>query len=146
MSVEYNVGYGLQFVDTNILVYAHDNSAGVKRELAKALMVDLWRSESGCISVQVLQEFFVTITRKVPQPVSIPKAKELIQDLSLWQIHSPTQQDVVAAIDMQMKFQLSFWDAMIVNSANRMNCAVLWSEDLNAGQTYGAVQLKNPFA
>ena len=145
MSVKYEVGLGLQFVDTNIVVYAHDNSAGRKHELAKELMIDLWRSESGRLSIQVLQEFFVTITRKVPKPLEATQAAELIQDLSLWTIHSPVPEDVLAAIQMQKRYKLSFWDAMIINSANQMSCAIIWSEDLNVGQTYGTVQLRNPF-
>lgn len=145
MSVEYQTESGFQFVDTNVLLYAHDNSADIKYDQAKQLMISLWRSGRGFLSVQVLQEFFVTITRKVKNPMPPERAKELIQDLSLWQIHQPTAVDVIEAIDLQARYQLSFWDAMIIRSAKQLNCSVLWREDMNACQRFGEVELKTPF-
>ena len=145
MSAIYEARSGYQFVDTNILVYAHDKSAGIKREKAKSLMIDLWHSKNGCLSIQVLQEFFVTITRKVEKPVVTAVASKLIEDLSSWKVHSPNAQDVLDAIQIQQNYQISFWDAMIINSAIKMNCHILWSEDLNAGQMFDFVELKNPF-
>jgi predicted nucleic acid-binding protein len=77
----------LVFLDTNVLVYAHDLSAGEKHEQAWGLVEELWRTRQGCISVQVLQEFFVNVTRKVPTPLPIPTARELVQDLVRWKIY-----------------------------------------------------------
>ena len=135
-----------QFVDTNILVYAHDRSAGDRHERAKELIGALWASGAGCLSIQVLQEFYVTITYKVAAPLSAQEAAKLIADLSVWQVHSPTATDVLKAIDVQQRYQLSFWDAMVIHSAMQLSCEALWSEDLNAGQIYGSIELINPFA
>jgi predicted nucleic acid-binding protein len=134
-----------QFLDTNILVYAHDRSAGKKHELAKALVQKLWDTGNGCLSIQVLQEFYVTVTRKVPQPVPFDTAARIISDLGFWRIHAPEAKDVLGAIDLQQRYQLSFWDAMVVWSAAELGCRVIWSEDLNPGQVYDGVRLQNPF-
>ncbi len=134
-----------QFVDTNILVYAHDDSAGAKRDQARALVEQLWESRDGCLSVQVLQEFFVTVTRKIAKPLDAETAKEIIADLSRWHVHVPAADDVLGAIGIHQRTRISFWDAMIVRSAAEMGCAVLYSEDLNAGQEYSGVLVENPF-
>jgi predicted nucleic acid-binding protein len=134
-----------RFVDTNILVYAHDDSAGPKRDQARALVEQLWESRDGCLSVQVLQEFFVTVTRKIPKPLDAETAKEIVADLSRWRIHVPAADDVLGAIGIHQRTGISFWDAMIVCSAAEMRCAVLYSEDLNAGQEYSGVHVENPF-
>ena len=84
-----------RFVDTNVLVYAHDDSAGHKRDQARALIEQLWESRDGCLSVQVLQEFFVSVTRKIAKPLDADTAKEIIADLSRWRVHVPAADDVV---------------------------------------------------
>lgn len=134
-----------QFVDTNVLVYAHDNSAGIKRQQAQHLLQNLWESETGCLSIQVLQEFYVAVTRKVAKPLPAAQVSQIIDDLSTWQIHSPTIQDIRQAIAIQARYDVSFWDAMIIRSAARHGCVTLWSEDLNAGQLYERVRVMNPF-
>lgn len=138
-----NTGY--QFIDTNVLVYGHDKSAGAKHELAKALLQQLWESEQGCLSIQVLQEFYVTITRKVAKPLSAEEASQIIASLGTWRVHSPTVNDVQEAITIQARYGISFWDAMIIRSAVCLGCNSVWSEDLNAGQRYGAATVLNPF-
>lgn len=135
----------LQFVDSNVLVYAHDRSAGVKHERALTLLRELWDARAGALSIQVLQEFYVTVTRKVSQPLPSDVAAQIIADLSTWQIHRPDTNDVLEAIRLQMSLQLSFWDAMILTSARRLGCAILWSEDLNHRQRYEGVTVINPF-
>jgi predicted nucleic acid-binding protein len=134
-----------RFVDTNILVYAHDDSAGVKRDQARALVEQLWESRDGCLSVQVLQEFFVNLTRKIAKPLDAETAKEIIADLSRWHVHVPAADDVLGAIGIHQSTGISFWDAMIVRSAAEMSCDALYSEDLNAGQEYSWVLAENPF-
>jgi predicted nucleic acid-binding protein len=134
-----------RFVDTNVLVYAHDDSAGGKRDQARALVEQLWQSRDGCLSVQVLQEFFVTVTRKIAKPLDAETAKEIIADLSRWYVHVPAPDDVLAAIDIHQRAGISFWDAMIVRSAAEIGCSVLYSEDLNASQEYFGVRVENPF-
>ena len=135
----------LQFVDTNILIYAHDTSAGQKHSRAKELLRDLWQSGEGCLSIQVLQEFYVNVTQKVAKPLSAEAAAQIIADLSAWEVHCPSMEDVLDAIRLQNRYQLSFWDAMIVASALQMGCQLLWSEDLNPGQVYGRVEVQSPF-
>jgi predicted nucleic acid-binding protein len=133
------------FVDTNILVYAHDDSAADKRDQARALVEQLWESRDGCLSVQVLQEFFVTVTRKIAKPLSPAMAKEIIADLARWYVHTPAPDDVLAAISIHQDTRISFWDAMIVRSAAEIGCTVLYSEDRNAGKEYTGVRVANPF-
>jgi predicted nucleic acid-binding protein len=135
-----------QFVDTNILIYAHDRSAGPKHLRAKALIQELWESGSGCLSIQVLQEFYVNVTRKVAQPLTPESAAQIIGDLSVWSVHRPSVDDVLYAIRLQSRFQLSFRDAMLVASALQLGCQILWSEDLNPAQVYEQISVVNPFA
>jgi predicted nucleic acid-binding protein len=133
------------FVDTNVLVYAHDASAGSKRDQAAALIRSLWDSGDGCLSIQVLQEFFVTVTRKVPQPLAIDEAAGLVSELSQWNVHSPGADDVLGAIDLHARTAVPFWDAMIIRSAAKLGCGLLYSEDLSDGQRYHGVEVCNPF-
>jgi predicted nucleic acid-binding protein len=134
-----------QFVDTNILVYAYDLSAGRKREIAKTLVEQCWENQNGCLSVQVLQEFYVNITQKIPNPLERQTARQLVADLTLWKTHAPSPGDVLAAIDLQREFTLSFWDAMIIQSALQTSCIQIWSEDLSHGQVFRKTQVTNPF-
>jgi len=136
---------GLQFVDTNVLIYAHDRSAGAKHARARALLQKLWESDNGCLSVQVLQEFYVNVTRKVARPLASEIAAQIVADLSAWRVHCPGVQDVLDAIRLREHYRISFWDAMIVSSAAQLGCQVIWSEDLNPGQVYQAVTVRSPF-
>jgi predicted nucleic acid-binding protein len=136
---------GLQFVDTNVLVYAHDVSAGEKYQRASRLVEELWENEHGCLSVQVAQEFYTTITGKVKKPLESGTAAEILDALSTWKVHAPDMKDVLRAIEIQRRYQVSFWDAMILASAIKLNCDVVWSEDLNDGQVYEGVRIVNPF-
>ena len=133
------------FVDTNILVYAHDVSAGIKHSTAKSLILELWKSKSGCLSIQVMQEFYVSVTQKVPHPMDYIAAIGIIRDLSYWKVHEPKVDDVLYAVDIQQRYHISFWDAMILQSALQLECSMIWSEDLNPGQVYESVKLMNPF-
>ncbi len=135
----------LEFLDTNVLLYAHDVTAGTKRERAMALVTGLWESSNGCLSVQVFQEFYVNITRKVKKPLDSSAAYQIIADLSHWRVHVPNTTDVLEAIRIQQRNQISFWDAMIVASAAQLGCGVIWSEDLNPGQVYEGIRVLNPF-
>lgn len=133
------------FVDTNILVYAYDISAGNKHNIAVHLMGQWWSNDGGCISLQVLQEFFVTVTNKIPTPLDPQTARQIVADLSHWRLHVPDASDLLHAIDIQQSYRLSFWDAMVIQSAVRLGCKQLLSEDLSHGQIYGDVQVINPF-
>lgn len=134
------------FVDTNVLVYAYDATAGTKRERARALLTDLWETGEGCLSVQVLQEFFVNVTRKVAKPLDVDTAVTILADLSHWHLHAPAADDVLAAVELHRNATVSFWDAMILHSAGELGCEVVYSEDLNPGQRFDGVVVRNPFA
>ena len=135
----------LAFVDTNVLIYAYDRSAGDRHTRAKVLVAELWKSRRGCLSVQVLQEFYVTSIHKLPEATSAD-LRLILNDLALWRVHAPGAADVLAAVDLHQRYQVSFWDAMVLQSAARLGCTVVWSEDLNAGQSYQGVRVLNPFA
>jgi predicted nucleic acid-binding protein len=135
----------LQFVDTNVLIYAHDLSAGEKQIRARDLIRELWQSGEGCLSIQVLQEFYVNVTQKVARPLAPEEAGQIVADLAAWQVHRPGVEDLLDAIRLQERYRISFWDAMIVASAAQMDCQTIWSEDLNPGQAYGQVTVLNPF-
>jgi len=134
-----------QFVDTNVLIYAHDPSAGDKHHRARRLLETLWAERTGCLSTQVLQEFYVNVTRKVARPLSPEVAAEIIAALGQWEVHRPNVEDVIEAISLQTRHKISFWDALILTSAQRLECKTLWSEDLNPGQDYRGVLVQNPF-
>jgi predicted nucleic acid-binding protein len=126
-------GSGRSFVDTNLFVYAHDRTAGNKREAARTLIWDLWESREGCVSVQVLQELFVNLTRKVPKRLPTREAASLVSDISRWRTHAPRPADVLSAIELHGQAGISFWDAMILTSAHTLDCNTLYSEDLDPG-------------
>ncbi len=134
-----------QFVDTNILIYAHDASAGDKHARAQQLIRDLWQSGEGCLSIQVLQEFYVNVTQQVAKPLAAAVAAGIIADLSVWEVHCPTVEDLLDAIRLQERYQIAFWDAMVVASAVQLGCQILWSEDLKPGQVGDQVEVKRPF-
>lgn len=136
----------LEFVDTNVLVYAFDASAGEKQRRAIDLVDRLWRDGTGCLSVQVLQEFFVTVTKKVPKPLRVGDAADRVRELAAWRVFAPRADDVLAAIALQQRARLSFWDAMVVESAHQLGCATLWTEDLADGQTIHGVRVRSPFS
>jgi len=134
------------FVDTNVLVYAYDQSAGVKRDRALSLLNQLWSDSRGCVSVQVLQEFYVAITHKVKTPLAPEAASAIVRDLSYWRLHAPVAEDVLGAIDLQRRHKISFWDAMILWSAAQLGCTTVLSEDLSGNRDYDGVLVQNPFA
>jgi len=134
-----------EFCDTNVIVYAYDTSAGTKRARASQLLEGLWDSGTGVLSVQVLQEVFVTLTRKLVAPLSAVDARMVVNDLASWRVIEPTSGDVIAAIDAALRWQLAFWDALIVTAARKAGAGVLWSEDLNDGQAFDGTVVRNPF-
>jgi len=136
---------GRTFVDTNILIYAYDVSAGSKHARAAELVTELWKSRMGLVSTQVLQEFYVTVTRKIARPLESSSARRIITDLSRWEVITIEPNTILAAIDLQRDHLLSFWDAMIVTTAANGNAETLFTEDLNHGQVIGGVTVRNPF-
>jgi predicted nucleic acid-binding protein len=136
----------VEMVDTNILVYAHDESQGYRRRLAVDLLARLWETNTGILSIQVLQEFYVVITAKVPNPLPSEKAKGILETYLAWPIVNPTAKDVIGAAALSKRYEISFWDAMILVMAEVGGASILWSEDLNPGQKYKTVQVRSPFA
>ncbi len=134
------------FVDTNVLVYAYDRSAGRKHERAQALIEELWKSGSGVLSTQVLQEFCVNLRRKAGQPLPADAVRRLIQDYSSWEIVVNTADSILQALDIEARYRISFWDALILQSAESSGATLVYSEDLASGQKYGSVRVVNPFA
>lgn len=132
------------FVDTNILVYAHDRTTGPKHERARALVDRLWKSESGAISTQVLQELCVSMRRKAAHALSVEETKRLIEDYMAWDIVVDTAESVVEALGIESRYKISFWDALIIQAAESSGAAILYSEDLADGQSYGSVRVVNP--
>lgn len=134
-----------EFVDTNVIVYAYDHSDPLKNKMARTLLEGLWEKEKGRLSIQVLQELYVTLTKKTPTVLSNKQAISIVADLGMWKHHIPLFEDILEAVRIQEQYGISFWDAMVVTSACRMDCQVLWTEDLNHGQKYAAVLVLNPF-
>ena len=134
-----------EFVDANVLVYAFDASAKVKHTAAAQLLEKLWEAGTGCTSVQVLQEFFVTVTRKVAQPLFIDAATDRVRELTAWRVFAPTANDVLSAIALHKQAKVSFWDAMVVHAAVELGCDLLWTEDLKDRQLIRGVRIRNPF-
>jgi len=133
-----------RFVDTNILVYAHDRSAGVKHERARNLVEQLWASGLGVLSTQVLQELCINLRRKVRRPLSTEEVRQVVSDYSSWEVITNTTESIIRALDIEKRYQLSFWDALIIDAAETAGAAILYSEDLGSGQRYRGVRLVNP--
>ena len=133
------------FVDTNVLVYAEDRDAKAKHDVARDLIVELWEDRNGVLSVQVLQEFYVNVTRKLKKPLTNAKALEVVEEYLTWTIVENTGKLLTNAIELQQRAHLSFWDAMVVQAAIEAGCDKLYSEDLNVGQRFGSLVVVNPF-
>ncbi|HUK74134.1 MAG TPA: PIN domain-containing protein [Candidatus Bathyarchaeia archaeon] len=133
------------FVDTNILVYAHERSAGPKHVRAQQLMEELWSTGQGVLSTQVLQEFCVSVRRNATHPMRADELRGLLQDYSRWRVVINTPESILRALEIESRFRISFWDALIVQAAEEADAAVLYSEDLASGQRYGSVRVINPF-
>lgn len=134
------------FVDTNILVYGHDKDAGVKHERAAALVAELWERQRGIISTQVLQEFYVTVTRKIPKPITPGRARAIIRAYGQWKLETNALETILRASEIQHRHRLSFWDALIIVAGMRSGAEILLTEDLNHGQVIEGIRVCNPFA
>lgn len=131
------------FVDTNVLIYALDEADPKKQEAARAWRAELWKSRRGRISYQVLQEFYVKVTRKWPR--ARPAARAEVRDLLAWRPVAVDAGQLERAWTLQDRYQLSFWDALIVAVARSASCPYLLTEDLQADQNLDGVTVINPF-
>lgn len=133
------------FVDTNVLIYAHDRDAGEKYETAKTVLRELWTEREGVLSMQVLQEFYVNVTRKIPSPLPKAAARAIVESYRSWCMQT-TVEEIATAFRIEDQAKVGFWDALVVASASKSGAVRLVSEDLNAGQTILGVRVENPFA
>lgn len=136
---------GKTFVDTNVLIYAHDLDAGAKHQIAKSVLHELWAERTGVLSMQVLQEFYVNVTRKLSSPLPKDAARLVVSSYAIWCIET-TPAEISAAFRVEDESQIGFWDALIVSSAVKSGAIRLLSEDFNAGQRILGVLIENPFA
>jgi predicted nucleic acid-binding protein len=133
------------FVDTNVLIYAHDIDAKAKHQLAKNVLRELWSQRSGVLSMQVLQEFYVNVTRKIASPLPKADARRVLNSYSIWCVET-TPTEIAAAFRIEDESRIGFWDALIVASAAKAGTVRILSEDLNAGQMIAGIRIENPFA
>jgi predicted nucleic acid-binding protein len=131
----------LRFVDTNVLVYLFDADAPAKQAIARELL----RAGRLVLSSQVLSEFYVTVTRKLARPLDSARASRAVSDLRALPVRDVTANLVQAAIRRCTAAQLSYWDALIVESAIEAGATTLLTEDLQHGQVIGALRVHNPF-
>ncbi|HEV7937195.1 MAG TPA: PIN domain-containing protein [Solirubrobacteraceae bacterium] len=132
------------FLDTNILVYLFDNDEQDKQACAREILEEAEPGEL-VLSTQVLNEFYVTVTRKLAQPLEPALAAEAVDWLGLLSVVSTDTALVKSAIQTSRISRLSYWDGLVVASATRAGCERLLTEDLNDGQRFGSVQVENPF-
>jgi predicted nucleic acid-binding protein len=133
------------FVDTNVLIYAHDVDAKEKHTVAKEVLQELWTNRTGVLSMQVLQEFYVNVTRKLPKPLMRDSARAVIDKYSRWCIQT-THAEIAAAFRIEDEARVGFWDALICAAASKAGAEQIFSEDLNAGQKIVGIRVVNPFA
>lgn len=134
------------FVDTNVLVYRHDSSDPVKQARADDWYVYLWRKRTGRLSVQVLQELYSVLTRKLKPGMEAPEARRIVRALGAWTPLSIDLAVIERAWMLEQRSSLSWWDALIVAAARTSECEILLTEDLQDGQTFGQVRVVDPFA
>jgi predicted nucleic acid-binding protein len=131
------------FFDTNVLVYADDKAAPTKQRRAVELVTEHRRARTGVVSLQVLQEYFVTATRKLHVDARIARRK--VELLAEFDVAAPEVGDILAAIDLHRLHEINFWDALIIRSAKQSGCKVLFSEDMQAAREVDGVRVVNPF-
>ena len=136
---------GRVFVDTDIIVCAHDAGSPGKRDRARQILEDGVRRGGVATSTQVLSEFYVTITRKVEKPLSSAAARHEIRLLAALDLTDIDLAMVDRGIEIHDRWEVSYWDGLVIAAAERMGCDTLLSEDLNDGQQYGRVTVRNPF-
>jgi predicted nucleic acid-binding protein len=132
------------FVDTNILIYAHDADAKSKHEVARRVLAELWEQRTGVLSMQVLQEFYVNVTRRIKIPLAKSGARAVASTYATWCVET-TPAQILSAFQIEDESRIGFWDALIVASAVKCGASRILSEDLNAGQMIAGLRIENPF-
>lgn len=131
------------FLDTNVLVYAVSSAQAEAAKSAKALEL-IQRSDFG-LSAQVLQEFYVTVTRKIRRPLSPERAVELLDEYRVFPTVPTDYALIVSAVELSLRYHISYWDGAVVAAAQALSAVTLYTEDLQHGQLYGSVRAHNPF-
>jgi predicted nucleic acid-binding protein len=142
---EMNYTKGKFFVDTHLLVYAYDSSAGKKWRTSLEVLSLLWIHHTGVLSTQVIQELFVSLTQKVKNPILPETAKEIISDFLHWPLVVNDGENILRAVDLQIKYHFSFWDSLMLQAAITSKSEFLLSEDFQDGQVIESVTILNPF-
>jgi len=142
---EMNYTKGKFFVDTNLLVYAYDSSAGKKWRTSSEVLSLLWTNRTGVLSTQVVQELFVSVTQKVKNPIPPEAAKEIVSDLLRWPLVVNDGKNILRAVDLQVRYHFSFWDSLILQAAIASKSEFPLSEDFQSGQVVESVTIFNPF-
>lgn len=133
------------FVDTNVFVYARDASEPAKRSIAIQWLEELWREHRGRTSTQVLSEYYVTVTGKLPRRLDREIAWGHVRDLLAWEPQEISPEVLRLAREIEQRYATSWWDAMIVAAAQLQDCSILLSEDFQDGMAFGGVAVRNPF-
>jgi predicted nucleic acid-binding protein len=136
---------GKTFVDTNVLIYAHDVDAKEKHAVAKEIVNELWAKRTGFVSAQVLQEFYVNVTRKLSKPLLKKHAREIVDKYAIWCVDT-TSAEIIVAFRIEDEARIGFWDALICAAALKAGAERILSEDLNPGQKIAGIRVLNPFA
>jgi len=137
---------GAEFFDTNILVYAYDSHFPDKQQKAQNIILSAVREGNGVLSTQVLGEFFMVVTKKINQPLSVRDARDIIKYMGRMKVQEIDVLIVERALDTLELYNISYWDSLIIAAAERARCNRILSEDLNAGQIYHGIEIANPFA
>ena len=137
--------FPVSFVDTNIFIYALDQAEPKRREIAQELLLQLMQKGAMRTSTQVLQELYVTATRKIKTPIPPDKALRYLDQIASFPVYSPDYGAIREAIELSVHSKISMWDALVVVAAARSGAARLFTEDLNAGQVIMGVEIVNPF-
>ena len=133
------------FFDTNILIHAADRSEPGKQSQARRLLKNAIENETGVVSVQVLGEFFYVVTRRIPNPLLVEQAEEVINRVAVLPVVELDRDLVLRAMDTHKEYGITYWDSLIVAAAERGGCTRIFSEDLNSGQSYHGIVVVDPF-
>lgn len=133
------------FVDTNVLLYADDGADPAKHQRAREWLAVLWVRRCGRLSTQVLNEYYVNATRKLTPPIKQGDARAEVRRYQHWKPWQIDHQTVETAWAIEARFQLNYWDALIVASAQQQGCRYVLSEDLRHHQQIDSVQILDPF-
>ena len=136
---------GPVFVDTNVIVYAYDTAYPAKQKIAADLLNKLWRGQAGRTSIQVLNELYVTLTRKLARPLRSEEAWDVVHALMVWDPQPIDRSVLLEARQIEQRYRLGWWDSLIISAAQAQGCRMIATEDLQHGMIIDQVLISNPF-